>query len=589
MLAFFALLLAAPQQSPGAVDYVHRSIDWYRAFTPLLGEATDPVDIVFAADVRQDAPAILRLSFEAARALLALDPSSAPAAAAVPARGGLTQALSEATARAQAAQARVARLQAAAGKSSPALEAQLIEARSALELAQAREATLKTFVSFLDQAGSPADAGDQIDELERSVPEARATSGKAVPPVPAVTKPEPTGVLGLIGDLLATMKKLGDLRAAIRQTTDLFETARKIQAPLVAELRQTLKQGDDADAGGGGASAAELRARAKSIQETTVRFKKISAALLPVSKQVVLLQTFKGNLEQWKGAVDQRADGELLRLLLRLGFLAVGIAVLLVASDFWRRATFLYVQDFNRRHQFLLVRRIVVTAAVSLFVVFALVTEAGSLATFAGFITAGLAVALQSVILSIAGYFFLIGKYGLRVGDRVQISGVTGDVVDIGLVRLQLMEVASGLPTGRVVVFTNAFLFQPTANLYKQLPGSNFAWHQLRLTVAAGGDYRVAEKRVMEAVESMYASYKETIDRQHRTMSESLAVRVEAPKPQSQLRFTTDGLEIAVRFPVPLDRAAAIDDQMTRAIVAALESEPRVKLAGQGSPAIEST
>ena len=61
--------------------------------------------------------------------------------------------------------------------------------------------------------------------------------------------------------------------------------------------------------------------------------------------------------------------------------------------------------------------------------------------------------AQQSVILSVAGYFFLIGKFGIRVGDRVQIAGVTGEVVEVGLVRLHLMELSSSgseIPTGRV-------------------------------------------------------------------------------------------------------------------------------------------
>lgn len=86
---------------------------------------------------------------------------------------------------------------------------------------------------------------------------------------------------------------------------------------------------------------------------------------------------------------------------------------------------------------------------------------------------AGVAVALQNVILSIAGYFFLIGKFGLRIGDRVQISGVTGEVVEIGLVRIHVMELGGNggdvQPTGRVVAFSSSFVFQPTAGMFKQI------------------------------------------------------------------------------------------------------------------------
>ena len=114
-----------------------------------------------------------------------------------------------------------------------------------------------------------------------------------------------------------------------------------------------------------------------------------------------------------------------------------------------------------------------------------------SLATYAGLLTAGLAVALQNVIVSIVAYFFLIGRYGLRVGDRVTISGVTGDVLEIGLVRLYLMEMTGGAadlqPTGRVVGFSNSVLFQPSA-LFRQMPGADYVWHSVALTLTPDTD-----------------------------------------------------------------------------------------------------
>jgi len=69
----------------------------------------------------------------------------------------------------------------------------------------------------------------------------------------------------------------------------------------------------------------------------------------------------------------------------------------------------------------------------------------------------------------------------VRVGDRVTLAGVTGRVVEIGLARIYMMELAGPQlrSSGRMVVLSNAVLFQPTA-LFKQLPGSDFYWHRLR-------------------------------------------------------------------------------------------------------------
>src|SRR5207248_1432757 len=142
----------------------------------------------------------------------------------------------------------------------------------------------------------------------------------------------------------------------------------------------------------------------------------------------------------------------------------VALALILVLSEVWRRMTFRYIGDPRRRRQFLVLRRVVIGFLIVIVLLLGFVSEFSSLATFAGFITAGIAVGLQAVLLSVAAYFFIIGRYGIRVGDRISVAGITGDVVDIGLVRLYIMELAgTGLdfyPTGRIVVFLNSVLFQ---------------------------------------------------------------------------------------------------------------------------------
>ena len=128
----------------------------------------------------------------------------------------------------------------------------------------------------------------------------------------------------------------------------------------------------------------------------------------------------------------------------------ITFAIILNVIDFWtlaaiwRRLIFRYVPDIRRRYQFLLLRRITLWIVIGIIIAISFSSQLGELATFAGLITAGVALALQNVILSFAGYFFLIGKYGIRVGDRVHIENVTGQVIDIGLIRIHLMR--SGAP-----------------------------------------------------------------------------------------------------------------------------------------------
>ena len=93
-----------------------------------------------------------------------------------------------------------------------------------------------------------------------------------------------------------------------------------------------------------------------------------------------------------------------------------------------------------------------------------------------GLAAAGIALALQNVILSVAGYFYLSGRFGIRGGDRVQISGINGDVLEVGLFKLTMMELTEDnarQPTGRVVVFPNSVVFQANGNFFKQAPGAS--------------------------------------------------------------------------------------------------------------------
>ena len=76
-----------------------------------------------------------------------------------------------------------------------------------------------------------------------------------------------------------------------------------------------------------------------------------------------------------------------------IGVVLGWIAVVLVVSDIWRRATFRYLHDLRRRRQFQVLRRVAVAIALTLVITFSLVSEIGSIATYIGFVTAGIAVA----------------------------------------------------------------------------------------------------------------------------------------------------------------------------------------------------
>ncbi len=128
----------------------------------------------------------------------------------------------------------------------------------------------------------------------------------------------------------------------------------------------------------------------------------------------------------------------------------------------------------------------VVVVALGLVVVFHFTSEIAALVTVLGFAAAGIAFALQNVILAVAGYFTMVAPNGIRVGDQVSLQGpfgyVHGEVSEIGLTRVKLRELGGDplRPTGRVVVFPNSVVF--TGTFFKEPPGGSPAGDNVRPT-----------------------------------------------------------------------------------------------------------
>jgi small-conductance mechanosensitive channel len=631
LLLIAVVAAAAGQEQPAdpsdaLIGFLNRSIAWYHHLQFPSQFANDPSDSIYAGYNRTASLEALALIFEfareRARQIQLENPQTAPATPettsgnAAPGRR-LPQLIAAAHHRLDQSAADLndllMRSDSAKGKARQTLDAQITEQKSELDLAQARLEMLENMSAFT-AAESAAGLLGKIAELERTVPElegmqrtlhppSKSEAGKTAASTPGAGAPSPTppspaatpvaerrqpgsGMLSMAGDLFSLIRKMNAQRDALKATAKLRDALNTIREPQRKRIREINQRGEELSGQTQTSDAAVLADRTKQLDALTAEFRRLSTVVLPLSKANILLDSVSNNLESWRDETERAYVVQGRALLVRIAALVMAILLVAVASEFWRRAIFRYIREQRRRSQFMLLRRIVVTLVVIFILVAALSTEIGSLATFAGFLTAGIAVALQSVILSVVAYFFLIGRHGIRVGDRIQIGDVTGDVVDIGLVRLHVVELdmSSGdaRPTGRIVTFSNSVVFQPSANLFKQLPGSNFAWRRITLTLAADVDYGLAQRCISEAVAKVYDTYKAELELQHRTLENSLAVQIGSTEPRTRLRLEESGLEIVVLYPVILSRATQIDDLMTHALLQTIEAEPRLRLVGGG-------
>ncbi len=322
----------------------------------------------------------------------------------------------------------------------------------------------------------------------------------------------------------------------------------------------------------------------------TDAFKTISSVSIPISQEVLLLEQARGNLLSWRAAVDSERATILHWLLLRVFFIALALGIILALGEIWRRTTARYVQDLRRRRQLLLIRRMVIGFLSGLVLIFGFVTQFSSLATFAGFITAGIAVGLQTILLSVAAYFFIVGRYGVRVGDRITVANVTGDVVEVGLVRFYMMELTgTGTelhPTGRVAVFANSVLFQTGTPLYKQIPGTDYAWHEITVKLKPGTDYHPALDEIRKAVGNVYNGYRAAIEQQHSQVETWMDTAVKVPDIECRLQLT-DGLEYVVLYPVQISNAGATDEKIVQTVLDSMVKNSAMAQAIDGPPAVK--
>jgi small-conductance mechanosensitive channel len=635
---FCAPLLGASNRatavtSGSVLKYLDLSIDWYRRINALDQNQVNSQELLYRDSVHNAASQALTLAFEFANAQAAIIDGQTKPAAGSSATSSTTAHLKQAAA---AADQRVTDITTEIGElphsdntpSDAALRAKLT---AELALATTQRDALK-YAGFMatNTSGGADSLSDKVDRLKATVPElnddaspadastdasgnpsptasASPTKPPSAPPVatePEQFHPESAGIITLITELFTITQQMNELSQLKDRAVELQQACDEMRQPIRGQIMddmrranamssttQDARQAAAADTTQSSDQTAKLDSDRRDLETLTADFKLTSSSGIPLGEESAILAAAAQNLASWHEALERQYAASLRALLLRtLGTILV-VIILVIISELWRRATFRYINDVRRRRQLMLVRRIVIGAIVVMIIIGSVVTEFGSLATFAGLITAGIAVALQTVILSGVAYFFFIGRFGVRVGDRVTVSGITGDVVEIGLFRIYLMELTGPVSdlhsTGRMIVFSNAVLFQPSA-FFKQLPGAEYAWHEVALTMSPETDHELAEKRLMGAVESVFEEYRESIDLQHAEANRLLHVPLESPRPQVRLRFVDAGLEMVIRYPVELQRASKIEDKLTRKLLEAIQQEPKLKLVSSGTPKIQS-
>jgi len=229
--------------------------------------------------------------------------------------------------------------------------------------------------------------------------------------------------------------------------------------------------------------------------------------------------------------------------------------------------------------------RILLAAALVLGIVAIWFDDPGRLATVAGLVTAGVAIALQKVITALAGYVIILRGNQFAVGDRITIGGVRGDVVRLDFMQTTVMEMGQAPGeqeddpstwiearqyTGRLVRVTNDRIFDtPLYNYTRAFP---YIWEELHLPVKYGADRRRAEQILGDVVTRHTAH----IAREAESAREQLMREFPLPgeltlEPRIYMKLTDNWVELAARFLVPAHGIRQIKSDISHDLLDELE------------------
>ncbi len=435
------------------------------------------------------------------------------------------------------------------------------EAAGRLELAKAQLALDQDDLADAQQ-DLAREGGDRRALLQRALNEHESAQHATASPAAANSAPLDGTLaralavwldLGTRDRALLTARQQATVRAdALSHTHDALEALANHQAAPATQEDDSADEEEDT-------AAVIARLRTLSDQRKT---------LAELDQRIQDCRDLADVYGRWSASVETRRRGVLHELLRSLaGILAILLTVVLVLRVIHH--AFSGQEDRRRMYQ---MRRIgticaqIAGAAAVLLIVFGPPTQ---LSTMIGLMTAGLTVVLKDFIVAFFGWFVLMGRNGVRIGDWVEINGVGGEVIEIGLLKTVLLEMGNwtntGHPTGRRVGFMNGYAIE--GHYFNFSTAGQWLWDEIVVTVPAGGDpYRVAEE-IRRIVERETAADAAEASREWERVTHSYGARALSAEPASNLRPGVNGLEVAVRYITRAPQRYEVKSRLFQAIV----------------------
>jgi len=362
-----------------------------------------------------------------------------------------------------------------------------------------------------------------------------------------------------------------ELAQSLQGQHDAVERRLKDEASQRQQSRQQAA-GLRAQSARGAVSKEAVAAALESLQHASTDQKLLSGYNKQL-QDVQELASVYGNWIALSAAARRAAVHVMLRSLLCILLIALLAYFAASATDrFFSEATAEKKRLFTLRS----VVRFAWQAVAVLLIAFVIFGAPNQMPTILGLAGAGLTVALKDFIVGFFGWFVLMGRNGIRVGDWVEINGVVGEVTEIGLLRTVLLETGNwtdtGHPTGRKVAFVNSFAIE--GHYFNFSTAGQWLWDELEVTIPPGENPYALVESIQKLVEEETRANAEQAEKEWQKSAgqhmQSLSVA-----PAIHLRPTGSTVELQVRYITNASERYAMRARMYEKIVALLHAQTK--------------
>jgi small-conductance mechanosensitive channel len=261
-------------------------------------------------------------------------------------------------------------------------------------------------------------------------------------------------------------------------------------------------------------------------------------------------------------------------LLRKLIIAVIGAVAIITLKNLIKVRVGRYIKDRNNSYRTKKAVNVLGYFVIAIFIMIVYSDSLGQVTVVLGIAGAGIAFALQEIIVSIAGWITILTSDIYKTGDRVLLGGIKGDVIDVGILRTTIMEMGSwvegDLYNGRIVRIGNSFVFkEPVYNYSSDFP---FLWDQIKIPIKYGSDYKLARKIIYDAAQEIVGSYSNEAKTYWDVMVKKYLIEDATTQPMVTIIANDNWVEFTLRFVVDYKRRVGVKDLLFKKILEEVEN-----------------